>query len=171
MTAHADLTLKTPRLAPPTPAPIVAPELPVARVTAVDHSATSSALSDAVLNTYKRAPGEFVRGEGVYLYDAEGKKYLDFVSGIAVNALGYGDPGLVAALHAAAADSRRAALSPRSRDRLRRRGLHAFADTHRRSSARPRCLTDGDRACASASRSRTRSGRFLCREHHGVRPG
>jgi len=43
-----------------------------------------------------------VRGEGVYLYDAEGKRYLDFVSGIAVNALGYGDPGLVAALHAAA---------------------------------------------------------------------
>jgi predicted acetylornithine/succinylornithine family transaminase len=52
--------------------------------------------------TYKRAPGEIVRGEGVFLFDAEGKKYLDFVSGIAVNALGYGDPGLVAALHAAA---------------------------------------------------------------------
>jgi acetylornithine/N-succinyldiaminopimelate aminotransferase len=57
---------------------------------------------DAVLHTYKRAPGEIVRGEGVFLYDAEGKRYLDLVSGIAVNALGYGDPGLVAALHAAA---------------------------------------------------------------------
>ena len=57
---------------------------------------------DAVLPTYKRAPGEIVRGEGVYLFDADGKRYLDFVSGIAVNALGYGDPGLVAALHAAA---------------------------------------------------------------------
>lgn len=58
--------------------------------------------SDAVLYTYKRAPGEIVRGEGVYLYDVDGKRYLDFVSGIAVNALGYSDPGLVAALHAAA---------------------------------------------------------------------
>ena len=58
--------------------------------------------ADAVLYTYKRAPGEIVRGEGVFLFDAEGKKYLDFVSGIAVNALGYADPGLVAALHAAA---------------------------------------------------------------------
>ena len=57
---------------------------------------------DAVLHTYKRAPGEMVRGEGVFLFDAEGNRYLDFVSGIAVNALGYGDPGLVAALHAAA---------------------------------------------------------------------
>ena len=59
-------------------------------------------MADAVLYTYKRAPGEIVRGEGVFLFDAEGKKYLDFVSGIAVNALGYADPGLVAALHAAA---------------------------------------------------------------------
>jgi acetylornithine/N-succinyldiaminopimelate aminotransferase len=57
---------------------------------------------DAILGTYKRAPMELVRGEGVYLYDAEGGRYLDFVSGIAVNALGYGDPGLRAALHAAA---------------------------------------------------------------------
>src|SRR5881275_934104 len=59
-------------------------------------------MADAVLYTYKRAPGEIVRGEGVFLFDAEGKKYLDFVSGIAVNALGYADPGLVEALHAAA---------------------------------------------------------------------
>ena len=103
MTAHApDLTLNTPRPAAPATAPTVAAELPVTRVPTVDHGAISRASSDAVLNTYKRAPGEFVRGEGVYLYDAEGKKYLDFVSGIAVNALGYSDPGLVGALHAAA---------------------------------------------------------------------
>jgi predicted acetylornithine/succinylornithine family transaminase len=86
---------------PPTTSGI-APELSVNREPAVDGIATAHTASDAVLHTYKRAPGEFVRGEGVYLYDAEGKKYLDFVSGIAVNALGYGDPGLVAALHAAA---------------------------------------------------------------------
>jgi acetylornithine/N-succinyldiaminopimelate aminotransferase len=55
-----------------------------------------------ILGTYKRAPVEFVRGSGVHLYDAEGKGYLDFVSGIAVNALGYDDAGLKAALHAAA---------------------------------------------------------------------
>ncbi|HEX3866278.1 MAG TPA: acetylornithine/succinylornithine family transaminase [Gemmatimonadaceae bacterium] len=56
----------------------------------------------ALLDNYKRAPGHFVGGEGVYLIDADGKRYMDFVSGIAVNALGYGDPGLRAALHAAA---------------------------------------------------------------------
>lgn len=57
---------------------------------------------DPMLGTYKRPPMELVRGEGVYLFDASGKRYLDFVGGIAVNALGYSDPGLRAALHAAA---------------------------------------------------------------------
>lgn len=56
---------------------------------------------DAVLGTYKRSL-EIVRGEGVYLIDADGARYLDFVSGIAVNALGYGDAGLAAMLRAAA---------------------------------------------------------------------
>ncbi len=59
-------------------------------------------LESAILGTYKRAPVEFVRGSGVRLYDTEGRAYLDFVSGIAVNALGYDDTGLKAALHAAA---------------------------------------------------------------------
>ncbi|HKW10114.1 MAG TPA: acetylornithine transaminase [Gemmatimonadaceae bacterium] len=77
-------------------------DTPIAGVPAMGDAVAPRSSSDAVLNTYKRAPGEFVRGEGVYLYDAEGKRYLDFVSGIAVNALGYGDPGLVGALHAAA---------------------------------------------------------------------
>src|SRR5689334_22079192 len=58
--------------------------------------------TDALLGNYKRTPVEFVDGDGVYLIDAEGKRYLDFVSGIAVNALGYGDPGLRAAMHSAA---------------------------------------------------------------------
>jgi acetylornithine/N-succinyldiaminopimelate aminotransferase len=60
------------------------------------------ALESPILGTYKRAPVEFVRGSGVYLYDTEGRPYLDFVSGIAVNALGYDDAGLKAAMHAAA---------------------------------------------------------------------
>jgi len=57
------------------------------------------AFESAILGTYKRAPVEFVRGSGVHLYDAEGKAYLDFVSGIAVNALGYDDARLKAAMH------------------------------------------------------------------------
>jgi predicted acetylornithine/succinylornithine family transaminase len=65
-------------------------------------SSTASPFESAILGTYKRAPIELVRGSGVYLYDAEGKSYLDFGSGIAVNSLGYDDPGLKAALHAAA---------------------------------------------------------------------
>jgi len=60
------------------------------------------ATSGPLLGNYKRAPAEFVDGDGVYLIDAEGKRYLDFVSGIAVNALGYGDAGLRSALHSAA---------------------------------------------------------------------
>lgn len=58
-------------------------------------------LESPILGTYKRAPVEFVRGSGVRLFDAEGKSYLDFVSGIAVNALGYDDAGLKQAMHAA----------------------------------------------------------------------
>lgn len=42
-----------------------------------------------VMNTYKRYPIYFEHGEGAYLFDDKGNKYLDFVSGIAVNALGY----------------------------------------------------------------------------------
>lgn len=57
---------------------------------------------DAILATYKRAPMRLVRGEGVELFDDEGNVYLDFTSGIAVNALGYGDEGLREAMHAAA---------------------------------------------------------------------
>jgi acetylornithine/N-succinyldiaminopimelate aminotransferase len=52
----------------------------------------------AILGTYKRAPMEFVAGEGVELIDSNGKRYLDFASGIAVNSLGYGDPGIAQAL-------------------------------------------------------------------------
>jgi len=54
--------------------------------------------TDPLLGTYKRAPMEFVKGEGVELIDADGKRYLDFASGIAVNALGYGDAGVARAI-------------------------------------------------------------------------
>jgi acetylornithine/N-succinyldiaminopimelate aminotransferase len=48
--------------------------------------------SSKLLNTYSRYPIEFVSGNGVYLYDTEGKKYIDFFSGIAVNGFGYNHP-------------------------------------------------------------------------------
>jgi acetylornithine/N-succinyldiaminopimelate aminotransferase len=56
-----------------------------------------------ILQTYARPDFVFERGEGVYLYDTDGKQYLDFVAGIAVNALGYGDPDVTAAIAAQAA--------------------------------------------------------------------
>jgi acetylornithine/N-succinyldiaminopimelate aminotransferase len=62
---------------------------------------TTDAARDAVLPTYKRQL-EIARGEGVYLIDTDGNRYLDFVSGIAVNALGYSDAGLVNVLRDAA---------------------------------------------------------------------
>ncbi len=52
----------------------------------------------ALVHTYNRLPVIFEKGEGVYLYDTEGKKYLDFAAGIAVCGLGYGNPELNQAL-------------------------------------------------------------------------
>jgi acetylornithine/N-succinyldiaminopimelate aminotransferase len=54
-----------------------------------------------LLGTYARAPMVFVGGEGVELEDSDGRRYIDFTSGIGVNALGYGDPGFRAAVLAA----------------------------------------------------------------------
>ena len=48
-----------------------------------------------LLPTYDRVPLLLERGKGVYLYDSEGRKYLDFITGIGVNALGYGDPAVL----------------------------------------------------------------------------
>jgi predicted acetylornithine/succinylornithine family transaminase len=51
-----------------------------------------------VLQTYRRQPVVFVRGNGSFLYDGEGREYLDLVSGIGVTSLGHAHPGLVAAI-------------------------------------------------------------------------
>jgi acetylornithine/N-succinyldiaminopimelate aminotransferase len=51
-----------------------------------------------VMNTYARQNVAFVRGEGVWLWDEEGRKYLDALGGIAVNTLGYAHPKLTKAL-------------------------------------------------------------------------
>ncbi len=53
-----------------------------------------------LLHTYNRYPVVLDRGEGVYLYDTDGKKYLDFMAGIAVFALGYGNERYNGALKA-----------------------------------------------------------------------
>jgi acetylornithine/N-succinyldiaminopimelate aminotransferase len=52
----------------------------------------------ALMNTYARSPLAFERGEGAYLITAEGRRYLDFASGIAVTALGHCHPHLVKTL-------------------------------------------------------------------------
>jgi acetylornithine/N-succinyldiaminopimelate aminotransferase len=52
----------------------------------------------SVLPTYNRAPLSFIKGEGAWLTEADGSRYLDLGSGIAVNALGHAHPDLVATL-------------------------------------------------------------------------
>ena len=56
----------------------------------------------SVLPTYSRAPLHFVKGEGTWLVEEDGRRFLDLGSGIAVNALGHAHPALVAALTAQA---------------------------------------------------------------------
>jgi len=55
-------------------------------------------MSNVFMNTYQRLPVTFTRGEGSWLFDIDGKKYLDFASGIAVNLLGHNYPPLVRAV-------------------------------------------------------------------------
>lgn len=74
----------------------------MATLMATPATSTPAVTNPALLPVYKRAPIELVRGEGVRLYDADGREYVDFTSGIAVNALGYGDEGLRQAMHQAA---------------------------------------------------------------------
>jgi len=52
------------------------------------------------VGVYARYPAAFVRGEGARLWDADGKRYLDFFTGLAVNNLGHGHPRVVAAIRA-----------------------------------------------------------------------
>lgn len=51
-----------------------------------------------LMNTYNRQPVAFTHGDGVWLYDTEGRRHLDALAGIAVNTLGHAHPKLVAAL-------------------------------------------------------------------------
>jgi predicted acetylornithine/succinylornithine family transaminase len=56
-----------------------------------------------LLGTYNRYPVAFTRGKGVFLYDLEDKRYLDFVAGLGVNALGYAHPRIVKTIREQAA--------------------------------------------------------------------
>ncbi len=56
-----------------------------------------------LLQTYNRYPVVLARGKGVFVYDIEGKRYLDFVSGLGVNALGHAHPRIVKAIREQAA--------------------------------------------------------------------
>ena len=55
-------------------------------------------MSSHVMPTYARLPVAFVRGEGAWLWDEAGRKYLDALAGIAVSGLGHGHPRLVRAI-------------------------------------------------------------------------
>ncbi len=57
-----------------------------------------NAVSDSLMATYKRLPVTFVRGEGAWLWDTDGKRYLDALSGIAVCGLGHAHAGVARAL-------------------------------------------------------------------------
>jgi acetylornithine/N-succinyldiaminopimelate aminotransferase len=55
-------------------------------------------MHDVFMNTYHRLPVSFTSGEGSFLFDTDGRRYLDFSSGIAVNCLGHRHPALLKAL-------------------------------------------------------------------------
>lgn len=64
----------------------------------MNHQETINAEHQYIVQTYARPEVVFSHGEGAYLWDTEGRRYLDFTSGIAVTALGHSDPGWVEAV-------------------------------------------------------------------------
>jgi acetylornithine aminotransferase/acetylornithine/N-succinyldiaminopimelate aminotransferase len=77
------------------------PKSKKSRVSAADAAIRAEARH--LMNTYKRPPVVFTHGKGCYLYDDRGRAYLDFLGGIAVNALGHAHPRVVAAIRREAA--------------------------------------------------------------------
>jgi len=53
-----------------------------------------------LMQTYARSPIVIERGKGCWVWDVKGRKYLDFVAGLGVNALGHGHPRILKALRA-----------------------------------------------------------------------
>ncbi|MES2606980.1 MAG: aminotransferase class III-fold pyridoxal phosphate-dependent enzyme, partial [Pseudomonadota bacterium] len=66
-------------------------------ITTSDSVATPPVTTPLMAN-YGRQNIAFVRGEGCYLFDTDGKRYLDTLAGVAVNALGHSHPGFIAAV-------------------------------------------------------------------------
>jgi len=78
----------------------------ISAASAVHGERSRRAVRDEVrflMNTYKRPPAVFERGRGCYVYDQKGRAYLDFLGGLAVNALGYAHPRLVKVIRREAA--------------------------------------------------------------------
>ena len=65
---------------------------------ATSSAAVLDAYAESVMNTFGTPKRVFVRGEGCYLWDAEGRRYLDLLSGLAVNALGHAHPTVLSAV-------------------------------------------------------------------------
>lgn len=88
-------------------------------------------MTEALMSTYARADLAFERGEGPYLYTADGRRYLDFGSGIAVTALGHSHPHLVKAVQEQAAKLWHVSnlfKSPEQEKLASRLVAHSFAD-------------------------------------------
>ncbi|WP_300550534.1 aspartate aminotransferase family protein [Roseovarius sp.] len=86
----------------------------------------------SVLPTYNRAPLTFVKGEGSWLIEADGRRFLDLGAGIAVNALGHAHPDLVAALTEQAGalwHTSNLYQIPKQQELADKLVAHSFADT------------------------------------------
>ena len=90
----------TPTIMTPPVSPAVAGD-PLTSTSATGAHAANVVPQAPIVGTYKRQAPLFVRGDGVHMFDADGKRYLDFVAGIAVTALGHNDPGVRAAMQEA----------------------------------------------------------------------
>ena len=65
----------------------------------IDQDALAARAYRVMTTNYRPAPLVFERGEGVWLYDVAGRRYLDFAAGIAVSALGHAHPALTRAIN------------------------------------------------------------------------
>ena len=69
-------------------------------------------MTSAISNTYARLPVAFTHGKGVWLWDTNGRRYLDAMAGIGVSCLGHGHPKLVEAISQQAAFTAQVAAQP-----------------------------------------------------------
>src|SRR4051812_25570878 len=69
----------------------------IRRMVDIHHELTAAEIiageKEHIVQTYKRGPIVLSHGQGMFVWDTEGREYLDFMAGIAVDALGHSDPG------------------------------------------------------------------------------